>query len=82
MKFRYPFFKEIHWYVLERYVCCLTGVEHRERSEREIQLENGDIDLAELNSFKLEPDENNSSLNKTGHEHKAEATAECKEEIA
>lgn len=24
-KFRYPFYIEIHWYVLERYVHCLTG---------------------------------------------------------
>ncbi|XP_025092678.1 lysine-specific demethylase 2A-like isoform X3 [Pomacea canaliculata] len=24
-KFRYPFFNEILWYVLDRYLCCLTG---------------------------------------------------------
>ena len=23
-KFRYPFYHEMCWYVLERYVCCLT----------------------------------------------------------
>jgi hypothetical protein len=83
LKFRYPFLKEIYWYVLERYVCCLTGVEHRERSEREILLENGDIDFSELSSFKLEPDENSSVLNKTDQEPKSQgATTEFKEEIA
>jgi hypothetical protein len=59
------------------------GVEHRERSEREIQLENGDIDLSEMNSIKLEPDENSSSLNKAGQGPKIQgATTEFKEEIA
>ena len=25
MKFRYPFFMELHWYVLERYLYVLSG---------------------------------------------------------
>ncbi|KAG1701334.1 Lysine-specific demethylase 2B [Nymphon striatum] len=27
-KFRYPFFTEMHWYLLQRYVYCLTGKWH------------------------------------------------------
>ncbi|XP_074640784.1 lysine-specific demethylase 2B-like isoform X2 [Tubulanus polymorphus] len=32
-KFRYPFYPEISWYVLERYIYCLTGRHHRRVNE-------------------------------------------------
>jgi len=54
MKFRYPLFKELHWYVLERYVSCLMGIEHREISERELLLENGEVESVEELPFKIE----------------------------
>ncbi|CAH1801472.1 unnamed protein product [Owenia fusiformis] len=38
-KFRYPFFAEMHWYLLERYVSCLTGKKHRVKTEEEIDFE-------------------------------------------
>lgn len=28
MKFRYPFYREMLWYVLQRYVQCLLGINH------------------------------------------------------
>ncbi len=28
-KFRFPFYGELHWYVMERYVSCLTGKHFR-----------------------------------------------------
>ena len=49
-KFRYPFFKELHWYVIERYVSCLLGIEHRERSQKELQFENGEMEDGEMTS--------------------------------
>ncbi len=41
-KFRYPFFTEIHWYLLERYVSTLTGKQHRIKSSEEMRLEKED----------------------------------------
>lgn len=38
-KFRYPFFTEIHWYVLERYLHCVTGKQHRTKCDEEIKEE-------------------------------------------
>jgi len=39
MKFRYPFYGEIHWYVLERYVHSLTGVTFLEKPQLNDDLE-------------------------------------------
>ncbi|XP_052799736.1 lysine-specific demethylase 2A-like [Mya arenaria] len=39
MKFRYPFYAEIHWYVLERYVHSLTGVTYLEKPQLNEDLE-------------------------------------------
>ena len=39
MKFRYPFYAEINWYVLERYVHSLTGVTYLEKPELNEDLE-------------------------------------------
>ncbi|KAG8434857.1 hypothetical protein GDO86_012992 [Hymenochirus boettgeri] len=44
-KFRYPFYYEMCWYVLERYVYCMT---HRSHLTKEFQRESLSIDL-ELN---------------------------------
>ena len=46
-KFRYPLFKELHWYVLERYISCVMGKEHRVCSEDELRAINGDVDEAD-----------------------------------
>lgn len=35
-KFRYPFFQEIHWYVLDRYLSCVNQKSFRERSPEEV----------------------------------------------
>ncbi|ELT93702.1 hypothetical protein CAPTEDRAFT_226024 [Capitella teleta] len=37
-KFRYPYFTELHWYVLQRYVSQLMGKEHRTKSKEEMNL--------------------------------------------
>ncbi|XP_053376119.1 lysine-specific demethylase 2B-like isoform X2 [Mercenaria mercenaria] len=39
MKFRYPFYAEINWYVLERYVHSLTGVTYLEKPQLNEDLE-------------------------------------------
>ncbi|KAH3886544.1 hypothetical protein DPMN_010555, partial [Dreissena polymorpha] len=39
MKFRYPFFAEIHWYVLERYVHSLTGITYLEKPKLNEEME-------------------------------------------
>ncbi|KAL4224329.1 Lysine-specific demethylase 2A [Mactra antiquata] len=39
MKFRYPFYAEINWYVLERYVHSLTGVTYLEKPQLNDDLE-------------------------------------------
>ena len=39
MKFRYPFYTEINWYVLERYVHSLTGVTYLEKPQLNEDLE-------------------------------------------
>nr|XP_018914262.1 PREDICTED: jmjC domain-containing histone demethylation protein 1 isoform X1 [Bemisia tabaci] len=36
-KFRYPFFTEMLWYVLERYVSCLLGVSHLAEKDSAVQ---------------------------------------------
>ncbi|CAI9734561.1 lysine-specific demethylase 2A-like isoform X3 [Octopus vulgaris] len=36
-KFRYPFFTEISWYVLDRYLACLTGKSFLQKSVYEIE---------------------------------------------
>ncbi|XP_064619317.1 lysine-specific demethylase 2B-like isoform X2 [Lineus longissimus] len=64
-KFRYPFYGEISWYVLERYVCCMTGRSHRrdtegeERPREETEDRNLDIDLLKseqtIESMKNDP---------------------------
>ncbi|XP_060587380.1 lysine-specific demethylase 2A-like isoform X2 [Ruditapes philippinarum] len=48
MKFRYPFYAEINWYVLERYVHSLTGVTYLEKPQLNEDLEviNTKIDQA------------------------------------
>ena len=38
-KFRYPFFQEIHWYLLDRYLTCVADKSYREKSAREIKEE-------------------------------------------
>jgi len=47
VKFRYPLFKELHWYVLERYVSCVTGKDHRVCSVEELRATSGDMDETE-----------------------------------
>jgi len=44
-KHRFPFFTEMLWYVLDRYVACLTGVSHLdlpEEEKRRMKLEKGE----------------------------------------
>ena len=44
-KHRFPFFNEMLWYVLERYVTCLTGKSHMdlpEEEKRRMKLEKGE----------------------------------------
>lgn len=45
VKFRFPFFVELLWYVLDRYVHCLVGRSHLdlpEEEKRRIRLEKGE----------------------------------------
>jgi len=44
-KFRFPFHTEMLWYVLDRYVCCLTGksfIDLPEEEKRRLRLEKGE----------------------------------------
>ena len=45
-QFRYPFFTEIHWYVLERYVSTLLGRNHLKIRKEEEQDEDDNESLA------------------------------------
>ena len=55
-KFRYPFYIELHWYLLERYVHCLTGKTHltcKEDGSKIPEVEsNGTNGSAPLSPFK------------------------------
>ena len=44
MKFRYPFYTEIHWYMIDRYLFCLTGKSYRVKSEEELKSETDQAD--------------------------------------
>ena len=61
-QFRYPFFTEIHWYVLERYVSTLLGRNHikipKEEEEEEEEARDSE---EEEDSEDLEPAENESA---------------------
>ena len=61
LKFRYPFYTEIHWYVLDQYLKCLSGKSYRIKSEQEIKMEREEM-KEEMKEEEEKAAEFNSSL--------------------
>ena len=60
VKFRYPFFQEIHWYAIERYVSVLTTRVPRSRAIDE-EMEMNRLVKQELDEYEEEYSEERSS---------------------
>ena len=55
-KFRYPFYGEMLWYVLERYISCMMNKGHRVKSKEELDEEKELKSLSSIKSRNISPD--------------------------